>query len=934
MVEVASAGPTQMSVRLDEGHGIDDWRDQQPPVEFAAQLQPGPETVGTTSAAGSMFRPASPNPAQSVPPAPTVTVEWRPAQPIFLPAGDEPSAFEVAADFAVLTTLLLGLQWMLARQAEAPWRRKMRALLARWAAVATKRPAVSLALVGICAAVASSYPVVFAHKSFVSPNAFPYLLYTGSPTVPGVPKEPVENAKGSDVAATLVYSLPNSALEYDAIFRDHEFPFWNRYVSTGLPLFGQGQSMLGNPLHFLGIAANGAAWAWDLKFLLAKALFSFGLGLCVWLLTRRLGVSALLGASGAWIGFFAYRMNHPAFFSMSFSPWVLLPWLTIIAANDRRSMLAAVFGLQLADWCELTSGTAKEACMLLIFMNAVGVLVVLLEQNPWSTRIRRLVAMIGASFCFLLLSAPHWLLFLDALRHGVSWYDTPVAYQLPPGLLVGFFDDIFSQDFTPLEVHTHPSANFLVLAGVLWLVVGGVQGTRRRAAGALAWTALPLAALVFGVVPPAWIKAAPFLGNIYHIFNTFGLPLIIILLLLAGIGLSECLDQSAAPQWKSTYGRMVIGLLCVLALYLGHTQATPVPQLPSLNVELPWHSLFFLHYSVVLVAAALAFPWALRWIAQPGADHLAGIILAGVCLFGLHFRHGMYVHTRFDDYVMTPRTAADLAAPSPALERIRHHSDEPYRTAGIDLVMSPDYNALARLESIGNLDSFTNAYYSALVRDAHLPNSATAHIFLPEKALPALKPVLDFLNLRYYLRERKPGQEPLPGLAPLAAEDLEVDESREAWPRAFFSDHVAHYGEVPELVSLLQHGDGRPFAAVQGGEADPKQAAFSARQIVPASQYRHSTNVTEFTVNAPGPGIIVLGEAFEEDNFRVTLNGAPVPYLRVNQAFKGVRVEHAGPCRLRFEYWPHLLGLSLWMSAAGALCTATLAGWITRQRVA
>jgi hypothetical protein len=143
---------------------------------------------------------------------------------------------------------------------------------------------------------------------------------------------------------------------------------------------------------------------------------------------------------------------------------------------------------------------------------------------------------------------------------------------------------------------------------------------------------------------------------------------------------------------------------------------------------------------------------------------------------------------------------------------------------------------------------------------------------------------------------------------------------------------MAHYGEVPEFVSLLRHGDGRPVAAVQGGQADPNQPALAARQVVPASQYRHSTNVTEFTVDAPAPGMIVLGEAFEEGNFRVTLNGASVPYLRVNQAFKGVRVDHAGSYRLRFEYWPHLLGLSLWMSAAGALGAAVLAGWISRQR--
>ena len=303
----------------------------------------------------------------------------------------------------------------------------------------------------------------------------------------------------------MVYNVPNSALEYDAIFRDHEFPLWNRYVSTGLPLFSQGQSMLGNPLHFLAIAANGASWAWDLKFLIAKALFCFGIGLCLWSLTHRLSVSALLGASSAWIGFFAYRFNHPAFFSLCFAPWVLLPWLISLrgapsrspadpSLNSHRPILVAMLGLLLADWCELTSGTAKEACMILIFMNAAGLLIVASHPADGLFRFRTLGIMIGASLCFFLLSAPHWLPFLDALKHGLSWYDAPLVYQLSPGFLIGLFDDIFSQDFTPLEAHTHPSANFLVLLGFLWLIAGGCRKDKHPAALGLLYVSILLVA--------------------------------------------------------------------------------------------------------------------------------------------------------------------------------------------------------------------------------------------------------------------------------------------------------------------------------------------------------------------------------------------------------------------------------------------------------
>ena len=73
--------------------------------------------------------------------------------------------------------------------------------------------------------------------------------------------------------------MPYSAVEHRAIVVDGEWPLWNRFNSSGVTLLGQGQSMLGDPLHFIVILADGASWAWDLKFLVAKALFAAGLGL-------------------------------------------------------------------------------------------------------------------------------------------------------------------------------------------------------------------------------------------------------------------------------------------------------------------------------------------------------------------------------------------------------------------------------------------------------------------------------------------------------------------------------------------------------------------------------------------------------------------------------------------------------------------------------
>ena len=568
--------------------------------------------------------------------------------------------------------------------------------------------------------------------------------------------------------------------------------------------------------------------------------------------------------------------------------------------------------------------------MLLLSLNAAGFSGAFFTPSAWKERWRAVAAPLAASGLFVLLSAPHWLVFLDALRQAGTVYDVPTAYQLQPGLLVGFFDDIFTQDFTPQEVHTHPSANFLALAGVLWLAASWRRRHGGRTLAALAWVAAGLAALVFGVVPPAWIQRTPFLGQIFHIHNTFGCPLIVISLLLAGAGLAHCLAQAASPRWNRIYVRLIFGLSLLIALYLGFTHA--LPQEPRFfTSKLPWHSRFFVHYASVLLAAAAVLPWGLRWTQLAGARRSAGYIITGVCLVFLHFRHGMYVRTRFDSYVMTPRLRADLAVPSPALEEVRRRLDEPARTGGFDLTLAPGYSSLLRLEHLGGADALFNRFYREYTDALDVPRFSDWWVQIFQADLPRLKPAYDSLNLRFYLREGRSGQSLPPALAPVGTSDLEVFESKEVWPRAFFTDNLLPYRTPAELATMVARGDGRPFAAVQ--ESAPADgASYAGRKIVHAANYRQTTNTTEFTIDAPDAGFIVLGENFEDGNFRVTLNGAPASYFRVNHAFKGVRVDQAGAYRVRFEYWPRLLTPALWMSAAGAALSALGAHALFRKK--
>jgi hypothetical protein len=187
-----------------------------------------------------------------------------------------------AAIFAALVAILLALE-------KAPG---FRAALAAAARSLATRPATAVMIAAAIAVIASAYPIVFLGRSHVSPNVGTTLLYDKFPTLPGYRSSAMTDPKLSDVGAVMWQHVPFSVIQHRALSQG-ELPLWNRYNALGVPLLGQGQSMFGDPLHFLVIAARGAAWAWDLKYLIAKWLFATGLGLAVLALVKDQGTKGL-----------------------------------------------------------------------------------------------------------------------------------------------------------------------------------------------------------------------------------------------------------------------------------------------------------------------------------------------------------------------------------------------------------------------------------------------------------------------------------------------------------------------------------------------------------------------------------------------------------------------------------------------------------------
>lgn len=856
---------------------------------------------------------------------PMLLMELRP--PLILKSYARPSGRSLLRRFVISFVAGLGLALLATRglsQLKAVYLR-LESKIGGWI---RQRPGRVILVAATASVILSCYPVVLFGKSFLSPNnhSHAFLLYGEMPTVPGYAEAATDNENGADLGAAIWYSWPASLVEHRALSKDFELPLWNRYDSCGLPLLGQGQSMFGDPLHLIVLLAKGSAASWDLKYLLAKLLFAACLGFCVLHLTGHVPSAATIAATAPFIGFFAYRYSHPAFFSLCYAPFILLCWFRLIDAPKGRPAITWLGLMVLANWMVINSGTVKEAYVLLLAMNVCGCLTLLLTRSlpdqAWKLR-----HALFAQLVFVLIATPVWLTFIRTLQASSTFYDNAGAYQLQPGLFIGLFDDIFYQQFNANEFHFDPSLNFLVLAAVLWLYFGR-NGTSNGSLLGLWLTCVAALAFVFGIVPASLITALPFLGRIHHIDNTFSCVAIVCLLVLAGGGVKVFWQDCQTHRFRTIYPRVLIALLVLFAFYLGTTEAAQRSTITFLRIgEHVPKSPFFWGYSLVLLVAVALVPLAIRRGLAARRASPAQALSVGLLFVLLHWRHGMHLATPFDAYVMNPQQRTVLVAESsPALNFLKARSAEPFRTAGLGHNFTPGYGAAVGLEQIDSADPVLNPYYRNLIDTfgIKLPFGSTDAGVIGDD-LGSNVPLLDMLNVRYYLGSAAKG-DLAPAVKRVAALDLDVYESGSVWPRAFFTDRLTSYGPEKDFVSSLKHGDGRPFAAIPDTELERHDelrqfvndsSPSTARQIIAATHYVLRTNTTSFTVSASGPGIVVLTEPYVSDDFQVTMNGKPAPYFRVNSAFRGVSLPAAGEYRFSFGYWPRHLTLALWLSALG-----------------
>jgi hypothetical protein len=861
---------------------------------------------------------------------PQLLLDFAPPLELRLPRSDKVKAFarSVLLPGFVVFGITLGMLALLAASTRA---RKMLAASSDWA---HRHPGCAVAVMALLAVSASDYPIVFLGKSYVSPNLGALLLYETYPTVPGSANSNVAALNGADIAAAVWQHLPMSMVQHRALLQDGELPLWNRYNSCGTLLLGQGQSMFGDPLHSILLLADGAAWAWDLKYVIAKWIFATALGLTVLTITRHLPASLIVSLAAPFMGFFVYRFNHPAFVSFCYAPAVLYCWARIADAKPLRVAALWTALLILGNLALMNSGTVKEAYVLLVCMNFSGVCLLLGSPDSWPSRLLRLAMAVWAGVIFALLSAPVWLTFLDSLQIAYTSYDNPDAFQIQPSLLIGLFDEIFYRSLTDGKFVFNPSANFLVCGGVLYFLAT-LRCTSQRILS-LGLSALVPLSVAFGFVPAGMITRLPFFGNIVHVDNSFSCALIVLLGILAGAGFKNAAERLGTDKGKADL--LSAGLL-LFALVFGFVAFRQAVHRQALgNTFSPIHSgreitvdPFTWYYLLAILLALISLATVARRALRRGQVTAPGGLLIILCTLVLLWRLGLHAEVlgpSFRPYVIQPTERADLHEITPSIKFVQKgQAREPSRVFGIASNLSPGWSATYGLESVNGPDGLINPFYRELTT---LPNTGLEQfwgwrIYLRPDRVAQSQRFLDFLNVRYYLGSTH-GVPPTANLLKLVKQaDLNVYESASTWPRAFFTDRLSSYEKPEDLLKTILAEGSRPFASYL--RKDPTSAMARAelpgllegREVVAAQDYSLSSNKTSFLIKVNRPGIIVLSEAYWPGESFAELNGKSVPVMRVNHIFQGVFVDTPGEYRVAFNYRPRRFSTSLLCCAIGVI---------------
>lgn len=574
----------------------------------------------------------------------------------------------------------------------------------------------------------------------------------------------------------VIYNVPIRVLVAQ-ILTAGNFPLWNPYIFSGMPLFASAQAGVLFPLNWFYLGFTPAV-ATNLMMLSSYMLAALG----AYLYARRSG-SSIAGAaltSLVWqgSGFLVAQIGHTNIVHTA----VLLPWLfwTIDGYADRGSRWSALL-LSALVAAQAFAGHQQTLVYGLVLAAAYA-LVMSRGRQDTAVRRRYLYSVVFL-VTGLLLAAVQILPTLELTRNSVrasATYDFFSSFSLPPRMLTLFFapylfgggdGGVFSAPYTGQAFYNE----YIGYAGLLTLALAGLALTLKRDRRTVFWTAAAVVclALCLGRFLPF---GAYKLVHYVPVLNLFRVParhlmeVNFALAVLAGRALTflpQARDRVKATRLALIAGTSVAALTCLAVTVFRPADFRLGRQAPVSFLRAPE---LFMPVAIALVSA-----WALWHFARGCDRRFARSFLP--LLIVLVFDLGLWGQT--SGWRLSPTPAhpiwrqpktvdtlralqrADGGEPSRILTEVQpffvnqgRDEAEKYQLGDFMMTLQPDTAMMHRIENAAGYDGFGLKRYSDLAGDMKLWGELPD----PARSVRGAGREFDILNVHYLVRQSPQGE--------------------------------------------------------------------------------------------------------------------------------------------------------------------------------
>jgi len=675
---------------------------------------------------------------------------------------------------------------------------------------------------------------------------------------------------------------------------DGEVPLWNPYQGIGMPLAGNMQSSVFDPLLAV-FHVHPTLLVQDLSFLVALLLVGLG-GYAAARAMRLSPLAATVAGSvyglSGW--FFGYSNNH------WFSIYVYLPFaiacIEWILRSERRAPVAL---LAVTMTATVFAGMPEPMFMSFVAIGMYALARLFIGPRA-DTRARSAVRLAAGAAIGLAIAAPLLSLFGQYLPLSVNSHkglaDHPPVTDSP-----GYFLNWLMPRITPVSTDTHGfSRNWVGLGAVLLAIVGITSGRARRRFPV--WPLLivfaVLALQIYGGRLVAWTRFIPVWSQ--ALWPNFGTPIIAcVVALLAAVGVETMRDGIVSKR-----GFLVgLGVLGAIGFVLVAIDERLLAVRHDVSFAGGWPL-------ALLVGLALVGLVLVRQVPHRALIAVAIVVVEIVLLAPRGFygpRESPYPSRTWLDYVTAHTESANG------------------RVFSSDGTLFPDTAGVYGLSDLRVIDAlYVDRYFTYLknfisggILDRFIATGVT-------ETAPniAANPMFDILNVRYVLYDRRSGAE-LPDNAKsqyrlvFQGDGVKVYENQDYAPRAFVATDIHAAPDEAAALRFLRRGetvrtDGSVQLVVKNPlttaaiEADPlevkKQKTCNAPVTSSTRVVSYTASTVKIAVDSSCDGLLVLGDQYYP-GWKASVNGDDARVFATDVALRGVFVR-AGHSTVEIHYQP------------------------------